>query len=148
MLLVQDTILNLTSTFLSNGITMNKQKVWLWDPSKPHSSYPLHGVLWAKSSMYSHPPIPKNMAQVCGWNLGCPKGKENKQNFLQHINSVDPAIKFSVEDKREDGAIPFWTPLLNQRLMISYLLLYIRSPLTWTSIYSGIATTTSQLHKV
>ena len=31
----------------------------------------------------------------------------NKQGFLQHINSVDPAIKFSVEDIKEDGSIPF-----------------------------------------
>ena len=31
----------------------------------------------------------------------------NKQGFLQHINSVDPAIKFIVEDNKEDGSIPF-----------------------------------------
>ena len=31
----------------------------------------------------------------------------NKQGFLQHINSVDPAIKFTVEDNNEDGPIPF-----------------------------------------
>ena len=31
----------------------------------------------------------------------------NKQNFLQHINSVDPAIQFTVEDTKEDGTIPF-----------------------------------------
>ena len=31
----------------------------------------------------------------------------NKQGFLQHINSVDPAIKFMVEDNKEDGSIPF-----------------------------------------
>ena len=30
-----------------------------------------------------------------------------KQDFLQHINSVDPAIQFRVEDNKEDGAIPF-----------------------------------------
>ena len=30
-----------------------------------------------------------------------------KQGLLQHINSVDPAIKFTVEDNREDGSIPF-----------------------------------------
>ena len=29
----------------------------------------------------------------------------NKQGFLQHINSVD--IKFTVEDNKEDGSIPF-----------------------------------------
>ena len=31
----------------------------------------------------------------------------NKQDFLQHINSVDPNIRFTVEDNKEDGSIPF-----------------------------------------
>ena len=31
----------------------------------------------------------------------------NKEGFLQHINSVDPAIQFTVETNQEDGAIPF-----------------------------------------
>ena len=31
----------------------------------------------------------------------------NKQGFLQHTNSVDPAIRFTVEDNKEDGSIPF-----------------------------------------
>ena len=31
----------------------------------------------------------------------------NKKGFLQNINSVDPAIKFTVEDNKEDGSIPF-----------------------------------------
>ena len=31
----------------------------------------------------------------------------NKQDFLQHINSVDLAIKFTVEDNNKDGSIPF-----------------------------------------
>ena len=31
----------------------------------------------------------------------------NKQGFLQHINSVDPAVRFTVEDNNEDGSIPF-----------------------------------------
>ena len=30
----------------------------------------------------------------------------NKQGFLQHINSVDPAIKFTEEDNKEGGSIP------------------------------------------
>ena len=33
--------------------------------------------------------------------------EENKQNFLQHINSADLAIQFTMENKKEDGAIPF-----------------------------------------
>ena len=31
----------------------------------------------------------------------------DKQGFLQHINSVDPTIKFTVEANKEDGSIPF-----------------------------------------
>ena len=31
----------------------------------------------------------------------------NKQSFLQQINSVDPTIRFTVEDNKEDGSIPF-----------------------------------------
>ena len=33
--------------------------------------------------------------------------EDNKQNILQHINNVDPALRFTVEDNKEDGAIPF-----------------------------------------
>ena len=31
----------------------------------------------------------------------------HKQDFLQHINSVDPAIQFTLESNKEDGVIPF-----------------------------------------
>ena len=33
--------------------------------------------------------------------------EENKQSFLHHINNVDLAIQFTVENNKEDGAIPF-----------------------------------------
>ena len=33
--------------------------------------------------------------------------EEHKQNFLKHINKVDPAIKFTMESNQWDGAIPF-----------------------------------------
>ena len=46
------------------------------------------------------------MRQMISPHMGCPKG-ENKQNFLQDINSVDLAIMFTVENNKEDGAIPF-----------------------------------------
>ena len=31
----------------------------------------------------------------------------HKQLFLDHINSIDPNIKFTVEGIQENGAIPF-----------------------------------------
>ena len=30
----------------------------------------------------------------------------HNEEFLQHINTVDPSIKFTVEDAKEDGSIP------------------------------------------
>ena len=36
----------------------------------------------------------------------------SKQGFLQHINSVDPAIRFTVEDNKEDGSIPFFDTIV------------------------------------
>ena len=38
--------------------------------------------------------------------------KIHKQDFLQHINSVGPAIQFTVENSKEDGAIPFLDTIL------------------------------------
>ena len=47
------------------------------------------------------------MAQVCGWHIWLSKGKKINKTSLNIINSVDPAIKFTVEDNKEDGTIPF-----------------------------------------
>ena len=33
--------------------------------------------------------------------------EEQQQNINEHINCVDPAIRFTVEDNKEDDAIPF-----------------------------------------
>ena len=40
--------------------------------------------------------------------------EENKQNFLQHINSVDLGIQFTVGNNKEDGAIPFLDTIVKQ----------------------------------
>ena len=41
------------------------------------------------------------------FSLICYPKEDHKQNFLEHINNVDPAIKITVEDNKEDGAILF-----------------------------------------
>ena len=33
--------------------------------------------------------------------------QKHQQEFLQHINTVDPSIQFTVEEAKEDGSIPF-----------------------------------------
>ena len=40
--------------------------------------------------------------------------KDHKEEFLQHINSVDPSIQFTTEELKEDGSMPFldiWSSL-------------------------------------
>ena len=53
-----------------------------------------------------HPPPPGSGAGMWMTPLSSTR-KPNKQGFLQHINSVDPAIRLTVEDNKEDGSIPF-----------------------------------------
>ena len=59
-------------------------------------------------STATHPP--QNVAQVCGWYICHPKG-DHKQNILENINNVDQVV--TVEDNKEDGAIPFLDTIVN-----------------------------------
>ena len=52
----------------------------------------------------------------------------NKQGFLQHINSVDPAINFTVEDNREDGSIPFLDTIVKPEVDGSLSITMYRKP--------------------
>ena len=56
--------------------------------------------------------------------------------FLEHINNIDPAIKFTVEDNQGNGVTPFFTPWSCQRQTIPYLFLYIENPPILTSTCS------------
>ena len=96
-----------TSTFLSKTSSMNRSRVQtIRFPSQPHCSQPLHGVLRTKSSKSL--PLTHLGSGAGLWMTPLSSTREvNKQGFLQHINSVDPALKFRVEENKEDGSIPF-----------------------------------------
>ena len=68
--------------------------------------------------------------------------EEDKQNFLNHINSVDPTIKFKVENTREDGAIPFLDTQVKPEADNTLSFTVYRKAPPWISICSGTATTT------
>ena len=53
----------------------------------------------------------------------------NKQDFLQHINSVDPAIRFTVEDNKEDGFIPFLDTIVKPEADGSLSITVYRKPM-------------------
>ena len=52
----------------------------------------------------------------------------NKQGFLQHINSVDPAIEFKVEANKEDGSIPFLDTIVKPEVNSSLSITVYRKP--------------------
>ena len=52
----------------------------------------------------------------------------NKQGFLQHMNSVDPAIKFTVEDNKEDGSIPFLDTIAKPEADVTLSITLYRKP--------------------
>ena len=72
-----------------------------------------------------------------------------KQAFLDHINSIDPAIKFTVEGTQGNGAIPFLdtlvTPLADRSLSIRVYCKPTHSDqyLQWDSHHSLSASTVS-----
>ena len=73
----------------------------------------------------------------------------NEQNFLQHINSVDPAIQFTVEDNKKDGAIPFLDTTVKPETDGKLSITVYRKPMhTETNIYSGTVKVISQPNTV
>ena len=54
--------------------------------------------------------------------------EENKQNFLQHIKSVDLTIKFTVENNEEDGAIPSLDTIVKPEADVKLSITVYRKP--------------------
>ena len=43
----------------------------------------------------------------------CLKNQNNSHQLLQHINSIDPNIQFTMENPKDDGPIPFLDTLVS-----------------------------------
>ena len=71
--------------------------------------------------------------------------KQHKNSFLEHLNSINPSIKFSSEETITDGSMPFLDILITPRMMAASRLQCRENPHTLTYIYSGTATT--QFHQ-
>ena len=55
--------------------------------------------------------------------------EEHKLNFLEHINNVDPAIKFTVETNQQYGAIPFLDTIVKPQADNTLSLTVYRKPM-------------------
>ena len=68
--------------------------------------------------------------------------KFTKNDFLQHINSVDPAIKFTVDDNKEDGSISLLDTIVKPEVDGGLSITVYRKPthtdqyLQWDSHYN------------
>ena len=58
----------------------------------------------------------------------------HKEEFLQHINTVDPSIKFIVEEAKEDGSIPFLDTIIRPEADGTFTIGVYRKP-THTDLY-------------
>ena len=60
--------------------------------------------------------------------------QKHQQQFLQHINTVDPSIQFTVEEAKEDGSIPFLDTIIRPEEDGSFTIGVYRKP-THTDLY-------------
>ena len=86
--------------------------------------------------------------------------QSHKEEFLQHINSVDNAIQFTTEEAKEDGSIPFLDTLITPEKNGTFSVGVYRKPthtdlyLPWDSNhhlsakYSVIKTLTHRAHTI
>ena len=95
-------------------------------PVSPIVAQSIHGVLRTKSSKHCSPPL-RFWHRYVDDTFVIHK-EANKQGFLQHINSVDPAIGFTVEDNKEDGSIPFLDTIVKPEVDGSLSITVYRKP--------------------
>ena len=84
----------------------------------------------------------------------------HQEEFLQHINTIDPSIQFTVEEAKEDGSIPFLDTIIRPEEDGSFTIGVYRKPthtdlyLPWDSNhniaakYSVINTLTHRVHTI
>ena len=58
----------------------------------------------------------------------------HKEEFLKHINTVDPSIQFTVEEAKEDGSIPFLDTIIRPEADRTFTIGVYRKP-THTDLY-------------
>ena len=70
--------------------------------------------------------------------------KDHEQEFLEHINSIDPAINFTVEGTQRNGSIPFLDTLVTPEADYSLSFTMYHKPthtdqyLQWDSHHNSI----------
>ena len=74
--------------------------------------------------------------------------EQDKDSFLDHLNNIHPSIKFTREETRSDGAIPFLDILITHKDDGTLQTSVYKKPSTLTYICNEIATTQFHLSTV
>ena len=71
-----------------------------------------------------------------------PKG--NHDNLLQYLNSIDPHIKFTIEQPNAEGGIPFLDTFPKPQGENIAVAVYRKPTYTWTDIWTSTPATLSR----
>ena len=126
--------------------------------SKSNSSQYIHGSLWEQSHLNST--APPRMWKNYVDDTFVIQHHSHKEEFLHHINTVDPSIQFTVEEAKDDGSIPFLDTIITPEADGTFTIGVYRKPkhtdlyLPWDSNhnlaakYSAINTLTHRAHTI
>ena len=73
---------------------------------------------------------------------------EHSQQLLQHINTQDPNIQFTVEEPYQDGSLPFLDTKVTPGPNNTFSPQFTESQPTQTNIYTGTVSTSYQQNTV
>ena len=90
--------------------------------------------LWCWNIGYSNSTAPPRVWRRYVDDTWVVQQQEHQQQFLQHINTVDPSIQFTVEEAKEDGSIPFLDTVIRPEEDGSFTIGVYRKP-THTDLY-------------
>ena len=113
--------------FLSKTSSMNRLRVLPWAPPVSPIVANLYMEYLEQKALSTAPHPTRLWCRYVDDTFVIHK-EVNKQGFLQHINSVNPAIRFTVEDNKEDGSIPFLDTIVKPEVDGSLSISVYRKP--------------------
>ena len=103
---------------------------------KPYSGQYFHGEIWRRSLATA--PHPPSLWKRYVADTFVIQEEKHRNEFFQHINSLEDKIKFTAESTRADGSMPFLDTLVTPRSDGSLKTKVYRKP-TQINICSGTA---------